>query len=82
MARFMDSTPLRNVVNLQASLASVFCYLITSMDDANVYVAQRATLNIGTIHDAAIRVRYLKYKFLLPQKKKPLQPIWIVTSAL
>lgn len=53
----MDSTPLRNVTNLQAVLASVFCYLIASMDDSNVCVAQRATLNIGTIHDTAIRVR-------------------------
>ena len=58
IARFMDSTPLRNAVNLQAALASILCYLITSMDDTNVYVAQRATLNIGTIHDTAMRVRF------------------------
>ncbi|XP_026830601.1 protein unc-79 homolog, partial [Ooceraea biroi] len=55
IARFMDSTPLRNMMSLQAALANAFCYLITSMDDNNVYVAQRATLYLGTVHDTAIR---------------------------
>ncbi|XP_076762511.1 UNC-79 domain-containing protein isoform X6 [Xylocopa sonorina] len=55
IARFMDSTPLRNVMSLQAALANAFCYLIASMDDGNVYVAQRATLYLGTIHDTAMR---------------------------
>lgn len=52
----MDSTPLRNVPSLQSALANAFCYLISSMDDPNVYVAQRATLYLGTIHDAAVKV--------------------------
>lgn len=56
IARFMDSTPLRNVPALQAALANAFCYLISSMDDCNVYVAQRATLYLGTIHDWAVKV--------------------------
>lgn len=64
IARFMDSTPLRNMLSLQAALANAFCYLITSMDDNNVYVAQRATLYLGTIHDAAIRVNFITFKFL------------------
>ncbi|KAL3290395.1 hypothetical protein HHI36_023736 [Cryptolaemus montrouzieri] len=55
IARFMDSTPLRNILPLQAALANAFCYLISSMDDTNVYVAQRATLYLGTIHDMAIK---------------------------
>lgn len=55
IARFMDSSPLRNVLPLQAALANAFCYLISSMDDTNVYVAQRATLYLGTIHDSAIK---------------------------
>lgn len=59
IARFMDSTPLRNVISLQAALANAFCYLIASMDDINVYVAQRATLYLGTIHDTAMRVRFI-----------------------
>lgn len=59
IARFMDSTPLRNVISLQAALANAFCYLIASMDDINVYVAQRATLYLGTIHDTAMRVRFV-----------------------
>lgn len=58
IARFMDSTPLRTEVNLQAALATAFCHLIASMDDINVYVAQRATLYLGTIHDTAIRVSF------------------------
>lgn len=56
IARFMDSSPLRNIIPLQAALANAFCYLISSMDDPNVYVAQRATLYLGTIHDSAIKV--------------------------
>ncbi|XP_075145711.1 UNC-79 domain-containing protein isoform X9 [Haematobia irritans] len=55
ITRFMDSTPLRTEVGLQTALATAFCHLIASMDDINVYVAQRATLYIGTIHDSAIR---------------------------
>ncbi|XP_066589783.1 protein unc-79 homolog [Prorops nasuta] len=55
IARFMDSTPLRNALSLQAALANAFCYLITSIDDSNVYVAQRATLYLGTVHDIAMR---------------------------
>lgn len=65
----MDSTPLRNMSNLQAALANAFCYLITSMDDSNVYVAQRATLYLGTIHDTAIRVNLLSKKIQLYAKK-------------
>lgn len=58
MARFMDSTPLRNNFPLQSVLTNAFCYLISSMDDYSEIVAQRATLLIGTIHDYAMRVRY------------------------
>jgi len=54
----MDSTPLRSNLPLQAALANAFCYLISSMDDINVHVAQRATLYLGTIHDNAIKVTY------------------------
>lgn len=59
IARFMDSTPLRTEVNLQAALATAFCHLIASMDDINVYVAQRSTMYLGTVHDTSIRVRCL-----------------------
>ncbi|KAG8292810.1 Protein unc-79 [Homalodisca vitripennis] len=55
IARFMDSTPLRAVMPLQAALANAFCYLISSMDDPNIQVAQRATLYLGTVHDTAIQ---------------------------
>lgn len=71
----MDSSPLRNIQPLQAALANAFCYLISSMDDNNVYVAQRATLYLGTIHDTAIRVRIIMYNvdsidiFIIKQKR-------------
>lgn len=64
MARFMDSTPLRNNFPLQSVLTNAFCYLISSMDDYSEIVAQRATLLIGTIHDYAMRVRYCILFFL------------------
>ncbi|XP_039759804.1 protein unc-79 homolog isoform X2 [Pararge aegeria] len=54
LIRFMDGSPIKTSLPLQAALATAFCYLISSMDDINVYVAQRATLYIGTIHDNAI----------------------------
>ncbi|CAH2054946.1 unnamed protein product, partial [Iphiclides podalirius] len=54
--RFMDGSPIRASLPLQTALATAFCYLISSMDDINVYVAQRATLYIGTIHDSAIEL--------------------------
>ncbi|XP_055321973.1 protein unc-79 homolog isoform X3 [Sitodiplosis mosellana] len=54
ITRFMDATPIRNEVGLQTALATAFCYLIASMDDLNVYVAQRSTLYLGTIHDKAV----------------------------
>lgn len=57
MARFMDSTPLRNNFPLQSVLTNAFCYLVSSMDDYNEIVAQRATLYLGTIHDYAMKVR-------------------------
>ncbi|KAL4717234.1 hypothetical protein ACJJTC_017121, partial [Scirpophaga incertulas] len=54
--RFMDGSPVKSSLPLQTALATAFCYLISSMDDINVYVAQRATLYIGTIHDKAIEM--------------------------
>jgi len=70
IARFMDSTPLRSNLPLQAALATAFCYVISSMDDSNVHVAQRATLYLGTIHDNAIKVINWKDLYLCLIKKK------------
>ncbi|XP_014209713.1 protein unc-79 homolog [Copidosoma floridanum] len=55
IARFLDSTPLKKECSLQATLANLFCYLINSMDDDSAYVAQKATLYLGTIHDSAAK---------------------------
>ncbi|XP_028035618.1 protein unc-79 homolog isoform X2 [Bombyx mandarina] len=56
LIRFMDGSPINTSLALQTAMATAFCYLISSMDDINVYVAQRATLYIGTIHDNAIEL--------------------------
>lgn len=56
----MDGSPTKTSLPLQTALATAFCYLISSMDDINVYVAQRATLYIGTVHDNAIDVSLLQ----------------------
>ncbi|KAF7993840.1 hypothetical protein HCN44_011109 [Aphidius gifuensis] len=36
IARFMDSTPLRNVLTLQAALANAFCYMITNLRNTDM----------------------------------------------
>ncbi|VVC99565.1 unnamed protein product, partial [Leptidea sinapis] len=54
--KFMDGSPIKSSLPLQTALATALCYLISSMDDISVYVAQRATLYIGTIHDHAIEL--------------------------
>lgn len=52
----MDSHPVRNSQALQTALANAFCYVISSLDDSHVSVAQRAALYLGTIHDSAFAV--------------------------
>jgi hypothetical protein len=76
IARFMDSTPLRSNLPLQAALANAFCYLISSMDDINVHVAQRATLYLGTIHDNAVKVINCKGLYLCLILKNPMAFIY------
>ena len=60
----MDAHPIRNSQSLQAALANAFCYVISSLDDPNVAVAQRTALYLGTIHDSAVQVRGLHNGFL------------------
>nr|CAD7404600.1 unnamed protein product [Timema poppensis] len=47
--------PSRGYTLIQAALANAFCYFISSMDDTDVHVAQRATLYLGTVHDVAVK---------------------------
>lgn len=58
ITRFMDSHPIRNSQALQTALANAFCYVISSLDDPHVSVAQRAALYLGTIHDSAYAVSF------------------------
>lgn len=57
LLRFVRPAPARASPALQAALAAAACYLVASMDDASVHVAQRATLYLGAVHDDAIEVR-------------------------
>lgn len=64
ITRFMDTHPLRNSQPLQTALANAFCYLISSLDDSHVAVAQRTGLYSGTIHDSAFMVfKYIMKTF-------------------
>lgn len=60
ITRFMDSHPVRNSQHLQTALANAFCYVVSSLDDPHVSVAQRAALYLGTIHDSAFAVSYFR----------------------
>ena len=53
----MDTHPTRNSQALQTAMANAFCYVIASLDDPHVAVAQRTALYLGTIHDSAMQVR-------------------------
>lgn len=55
MTRFMDAHPVRNSQALQTALSNAFCYVISSLDDPHVAVAQRTALYLGTIHDTALQ---------------------------
>jgi K+-sensing histidine kinase KdpD len=52
----MDTHPSRNSQALQTALANALCYVIASLDDPHVAVAQRTALYLGTIHDSAVQV--------------------------
>lgn len=64
MSRFMDNTPLRNNSTIQSCITNAFCYLLSSMDDRNSYVATRATLLLPTIHDSALKVTFIHFDTL------------------
>uniref|UniRef100_A0ABD2W2F2 Uncharacterized protein n=1 Tax=Trichogramma kaykai TaxID=54128 RepID=A0ABD2W2F2_9HYME len=55
ISRFMNQKLIESSPSLQTIMANILCYLIKSMDDCNVHVAQKATLYLGTIHDTAIK---------------------------
>ena len=56
MFRFLEERPLKKSHALRSVLSHAFCCLISSMDDINVHISQRATLHLGTIHDSALKV--------------------------
>ena len=55
VGRFLTVTAVKQCPNLQAALAQAFCFLVSSLDDSNVAVAQRTHLYLTTIPDSGIR---------------------------
>nr|XP_045612898.1 protein unc-79 homolog isoform X4 [Procambarus clarkii] len=55
IGRFLGISAVRQCPGLQAAIAHAFCFLIASLDDINVGVAQRASLYLTTLPDAGLR---------------------------
>ncbi|CAL4059356.1 unnamed protein product, partial [Meganyctiphanes norvegica] len=55
IGRFLGLSAVRQCPGLQAAIAHAFCFLIASLDDINVSVAQRATLYLTTLPDSGLR---------------------------
>ncbi|KAG7162816.1 unc-79-like 2 [Homarus americanus] len=55
IGRFLGMSAVRQCPGLQAAIAHAFCFLIASLDDINVAVAQRAYLYLTTLPDAGLR---------------------------
>ncbi|XP_068237998.1 protein unc-79 homolog isoform X5 [Palaemon carinicauda] len=55
IGRFLGVSSVRHCPGLQAAIAHAFCFLIASLDDINVSVAQRASLYLTTLPDSGLR---------------------------
>ena len=55
MGRFLGMSSVHQCPGLQAAIAHAFCFLISSLDDINVAVAQRAYLYLTTLPDSGLR---------------------------
>ncbi|XP_047487267.1 protein unc-79 homolog [Penaeus chinensis] len=55
IGRFLGLSAVRQCPGLQAAIAHAFCFLIASLDDINVAVAQRASLYLTTLPDCGLR---------------------------
>ncbi|XP_071543773.1 protein unc-79 homolog isoform X4 [Panulirus ornatus] len=55
IGRFLGVPAVRQCPGLQAAIAHAFCFLIASLDDINVAVAQRASLYLTTLPDSGLR---------------------------
>ncbi|XP_050714372.1 protein unc-79 homolog isoform X4 [Eriocheir sinensis] len=55
MGRFLGVSSVHQCPGLQAAIAHAFCFLISSLDDINVAVAQRAYLYLTTLPDSGLR---------------------------
>lgn len=55
IGRFLGLSAVKQCPGLQAAIAHAFCFLIASLDDINVAVAQRASLYLTTLPDCGLR---------------------------
>lgn len=55
MGRFLGMSSVHQCPGLQAAIAHAFCFLISSLDDISVAVAQRAYLYLTTLPDSGLR---------------------------
>ncbi|KAF2367442.1 Armadillo-type fold [Trinorchestia longiramus] len=55
LGRFLHTSAMRGCRKLAGALAHAFCYLVASLDDLNVAVAQRATLGLTSLPDSGLK---------------------------
>ncbi|KAG0705547.1 Protein unc-79 [Chionoecetes opilio] len=55
IGRFLGMSSVHQCPGLQAAIAHAFCFLISSLDDINVAVAQRAYLYLTTLPNSGLR---------------------------
>lgn len=56
MFQFLDDPTVKQSSILQSILSNSFCFLISSMDDINTAVANRATILLESLHDGSLKL--------------------------
>lgn len=56
MCQFLDDPTVKQSSILQSILSNSFCFLISSMDDINTAVANRATILLESLHDGSLKL--------------------------
>ena len=56
VCQFLDDPTVKQSSILQSILSNAFCFLISSMDDINTAVANRATILLESLHDGSLKI--------------------------
>ena len=56
VCQFLDDPTVKQSSILQSILTNAFCFLISSMDDINTAVANRATILLESLHDGSLKL--------------------------